>query len=226
MYNPIRRNRNIGTKKAGFKSQSVFKDAPCQGHHFLKSEKRKEIIHGTPVTFYIDTPRIGYVHSCSVEDVVGILNQLPKEDVEGIEHIQFKQSSRKQNNFSPAWGRLYYHVPPKWHPLLVVEAQPCPLVIKTDLSLDSFWQAEVEFLKECCEVYKLEKRHHRFVFGIPHIRKVQLFRTVPHEIGHWVDYKLGLDERPDKELRAHQYAKRFCLKDPNAILHTRTQVSS
>jgi hypothetical protein len=61
MNNPVRRNRNIGTKKSGFKSQSKFREAPYQERNFIYCEKSQVIVHDTLINFYIEPLAQNYV---------------------------------------------------------------------------------------------------------------------------------------------------------------------
>ncbi len=222
MYNATRRNRNIGTAKAGYKNQSVFKEAPSPmrdfldpDREFLKCEKVVENVHGQPVTFFTDTLREGYIHSCSIQDVVSVLSRLPADDVAGIGCIRFRQQTRKTETFSLDWGRLRYFGGPDFCPIIELDSHPCPLVLNMPNSLLPFWQIELDVLKTECKEYKPGKRHHTLTFDAAALRKVQLFRTLPHEVGHWVDYKSGLSELPcrQKEERANSYARLANLSD-------------
>lgn len=208
MYNPVRRNRNIGTANNGFKRQSLFREAPFQEKDFNNCEKIYKIIHNIKMTFYIDETSKGYIHACSIDDLIDILNQLPPDNIEGIEHIKLNQSTKKEELFGAKWGSLRYYGAPGFMPLITIEAQPCPLILKIKNSLNPFWQKETDFLKTQCKDWKSNKREHILKFDQKEIRQVQLYRTLPHEIGHWVDYKLGLDNLPprQKEERANKYA--------------------
>ncbi len=66
-------------------------------------------IHDTMVTFLIEATKTDYKYFCTIEDVVVILSSLPKEDVELIELIIFRQPKNKETILNPAWGRLAYY---------------------------------------------------------------------------------------------------------------------
>lgn len=212
MYNAVKRNRNIGTKKSGFKKQSNYKiPDKFLSESYSKADKSQVFVHNRPITFYIDKLKNGYDHACTIEEVISVLNQLPAEDVCGIKNIYFHQPSRKKEIFTPMWGSLRYYAGPNFSPIIIINAQKIPFVYKSNLEVIPFWKDELEFLKKNCESYTLTKRKHILVFQKEHIKQIQLYRTVPHEIGHWVDFKMGMEDLPfeEKERRANQYAYRY-----------------
>jgi hypothetical protein len=190
-------------------------DGPLIYELLSKKEKIVRKVHHEDINFYTDELKKNYVHSCAIDEIAWALSELPKEDVFGINNIWLHQPTRKTNLFSPAWGRLCYYAAPNFQPLIIIEAQQCPvlLTMKNSLSLDD--QKELDFLREECNKYKTTKRSHLFYFEQAGIRRVQLFRTLPHEIGHWVDFKADLDHLPhnEKEARADRYAKQAGLKE-------------
>jgi hypothetical protein len=185
-----RRNRNIGTKKSGYKKPGVL---GATLEHPNKDElKNFELfeVHDRIVSFSADNLSPGYVHPCSYEDVVAILLQLPAEDVRGIDHVHFQQYGRKRNAYRPIWGSLgCYKEYPGFSPTskLSLNAQRNPWEFRCPRSIDAGFLEEMERTKAYATKHWDTKRHHHFVFDAAACRLYQLENVIPHEVGHWVD---------------------------------------
>jgi hypothetical protein len=135
-----------------------------------------------------------------------MLQLLPPEDIQGLNTIIFRQPTRKQESIAPNWGRLAYSAelsidgcPPKiFGPSIFLEAHPEAKEFswRKDLSPDA--QAELDRLRRDGHQV-IEKKREWMISSDPvAIRNTQLFRTLLHEVGHWVDY-LEKVERPLRE---------------------------
>ena len=191
-----------------------------QVHHFEIGPKRLIVLY--------ENLRPGYSYGCTPADVAHLLSLLPEEDVKGIDLISFRQPTRKQATQFPVWGRFIYYamIGPYEGPCVNLEAFDLSKTVEwpRKLSVDS--QAELERLKQDGHLYEETKRSHRFIVTEASLRNHLLYRTLLHEIGHWVDYDSKtnrptdmLDEdhdvafdlycsRPSSELEAfaHRYA--------------------
>lgn len=204
--NPTRRNRNIGTAKQGFgQNNKLTIPEPCG---VLKSfyerlvdyQKIKSVINGHEFLFVIERTRKDSKHSCSVADIETIIEQIPREDYGGLKLIVLRQPKRKEEVLSPVWGRLIYsyEFEGAYFPAIILEAVDFTRKFKwkNNLSVDD--QKEIERLIEDGHKIENDGRHFIAEFEINSVRNTQLYRTLPHEFGHYVQY-LDVVERPATE---------------------------
>lgn len=113
-------------------------------------------------------------------------------------------------------------------PVIMLEAQAIPLRLKWGRHLDPSAQRELSRLQDVATETRSDRRQHHLVFDLEGVRRVQLFHSLPHEVGHWADmlehvelpgredlarWKALRDrywQRPDVEREefAHRYAER------------------
>jgi len=86
-------------------------------------------------------------------------------------------------------------------------------VISWRRSLDPDDQAEFDRLRGDGHLIESTKRSHKIKSTLESNRATQLYRTLPHELGHWVDYirtpsARQHDAKPKKDCEAfaHRYA--------------------
>lgn len=196
MKNPTRRNRNIGTAKQGHgQNNKLTIPEPCG---ILKSfyerlvdyTKVNKTINGHEFLFIIEQTRETSKHSCSIKDIVTIIEQIPKNDYGNLKFIVLRQPKRKEETLSPTWGRLIYsyEFENEFFPAIIIDAVDFTKQFKwtNKLSIDS--QKELERLKE--DGHEIENNGRNFVaeYKIENVRNTQLYRTLPHEFGHYVQY--------------------------------------
>jgi hypothetical protein len=209
--NPTRRNRNIGTAKQGH-GQNNHLVVPQSWHTdrltqqtLGQFQKIEHNLAGRALTILIEENSGGCVHSCTVSDVVQIFKYIPFADWAGLQTIVFRQPSRKQRLLNPVWGRLYYFAQIGQRtgkylsqgPTIILEAGPPNHKFVWSNSLGPEDAAELRRLVE--DGHSLERiGKKQFVHtNADANRHTQLFRTVLHEVGHWVDY-LEKVERPSE----------------------------
>lgn len=239
-WDPTRRNRNIGTAKQGhgLDNQLVI---PDRWHHDFKEHyerlgRYKKVyrrIHGKEFAFIVEETRRGCIHACTIEDLHNVLWAIPGQDLEGMARVILRQPTRKERILKSCWGRLVYmaDIDGDLAPAIMLDAGPpggqwrC----KRSMSLDE--KKEFERLRSDGHKTTPDKRHFIIDSDLESIRSTQLYRTLPHEIGHWVDY-LESVKRPrlrsrystdtdrlselyhtkptaEKEVFAHRYADEF-----------------
>jgi hypothetical protein len=158
-------------------------------------------VHGRNLPFVVEPTRSGSVYACTVDDVATLLNLAPIEHVFGIQGVILRQPKRKEELLSPVWGRLAYavNVGPISGVAILVEAVHLPLTLRWPTRLDLARQEELERLRLEADQVELNGRHHVLHFGLDSVRAVQLYRTILHELGHWVDYyeKVHVHSRVD-----------------------------
>lgn len=236
-YNPTRRNRNIGTENSGFGQDNrlVIPWAWADGRMFyerLVDPIDVEIQVGSLTIHVIVEPTLrGFSHACTVDDIRRVLEMLPPRHIEYIKAFVLRHPKRKEQILSSVWGRLVY-----WSdvcgysgPTVYLEAQDKDQPLKWSKSLTPDRARELDRLRGDGHFIETDKRHHIIKPTLETIRNTQLYRTLPHEIGHYVDYLEKVEDacggdlgkvralhkkyhsRPsqEKEAFAHRYADDF-----------------
>lgn len=205
-WNPTRRNRNIGTAKQGYGQDNKMCipqpwDTDLTFYERLtKYEKYSIKAYGKKITVVVEELTKGFYYSCTGHDVERILNFLPDQDIKGLGLIVFRQPKKKERILSSVWGRLIYCMKfeKKYSPAIIIEAFPeCDVYeFSKKQSVDS--KQEFELLKKDGLKFREDKRN--FVADIDEslVRNVQLYRTLLHEVGHYVQY-LEVVERPEED---------------------------
>ncbi|HCA08199.1 hypothetical protein [Chryseobacterium sp.] len=238
MYNPTRRNRNIGTENQGYGQNNKLTISSPYGD--LKSfyEKlsnyRKEIrlINDHEFIFVVEETREHSLHSCSVNDIEKIIEQISPEDYGDLKFIILRQPKRKEEILSQVWGRLIYsyEFENEYFPAVILDAIDTEKKILWTKKQTVENQKEFERLKTDGHTFIETKRNFIAELKPEFTRNTQLYRTIPHEFGHYVHY-LEVVERPgnddedyeekekrmdfyfsipksEKEKHAHKYAEK------------------
>lgn len=238
-WNPIKRNRKIGTADQGFSKNNKmvipqkWSDLTVFWERLLNPVANKITLDGHSITFLVEPTKQGYLHSCTIDDVKEILKQIPKKDIEEISLIVFRQPKRKEEFINRAWGRyVYYADIGKYSgPGIYLEAQPINCKIKWPISATPDQFKEIQRLEDDGHIVTKDKRYFYIQTSPDTIRNTQLYRTIPHEVGHAIDYLVNslepsinadtedeskyiskvYDSKPvkDKEAFAHRYADSF-----------------
>jgi hypothetical protein len=225
-----RRNRNIGTKKSGHgqHNRMLIPAHWIGGRYILFHEKLENpvplsrTVGDHDITFLVEPVQIGFLHACTPDDIARVLRLLPPEHTSGIDLIVLRQPKRKERLLEPVWGRLQY-----WSEIqqyvgvaIHLEAQRIDGTQHWRKSLTPDDMQELERLAEDGHQIIPERRHYVVHTNLESIRTTQLYRTLPHEVGHYVDYLNSVREpekrdlfwsksSKDKEMFAHQYATEF-----------------
>jgi len=238
-WNPTRRNKNIGTKKSGHSNNNkmVIPERWCD--YRIYWERLVEpviypcVINGHEITFLIEPTKSGYIHACTPADIKEILKLIEQEHLEEIDLIVLRQPKRKEEILKPVWGRFVYYADLGKYsgPGIYLEAVEIGKVIKWGNKLNPYEIKELSSLENDGHEIKRVKRGYDIHTTPASVRNTQLFRTLPHEVGHAVDYlynslKLSneadsdagsdyitelYNSKPslDKEEYAHRYAREF-----------------
>lgn len=215
MFNPTRRNRNIGTSKQGYSQNNkmsipwpaiIEKDFYERLGYF---EKIYREVNGKPYTFIIEETRQNSKHACSVADIEGILELIPVEDLEGLSLIVFRQPKRKEETLSSVWGRLIYSYAfeDDFQPAIIIEAIDYSKKLKWSKKLSIESQKELDRLIVDGHRFVDTRRSYEAEYEIDNVRNTQLYRTLLHEIGHYVHY-LSIVVRPGTEENLEEWEKR------------------
>ena len=235
-YDSTRRNRNIGTAKSGHGKNNRLTIPRGWNDDRVFYEKLKNPVEisipiGDSLRCLVEPPLAGFKHACTVDDVIAILRLIPISDLADISMIVLRQPKRKERILSPVWGRLVYwaEIGKLSGPAIYLEAQETSKSMKWPHSLDPAGMRELECLKMDGHNIQSDSRQHVVATTLDSTRNTQLYRTLPHEVGHYVDF-LESVERPgrkpdtvwsalndkyhrkstqEKEAFAHRYADEF-----------------
>jgi hypothetical protein len=198
--NPTRRSRNIGTAKQGHGQDNRLSipnraTGPILREIGRHARFRREI-RGRAVTLFVEETLRGWLHPCSIGDMAQLLEHLDPDHWDGLQTFVFRQPTRKQHLLSPVWGRLSYDIDltsPKGQvlasgPVLFVEAVEMDATHKWPASLDPDDMREFERLRRDGHEMDFDGRDHLVRVTRRSARNTVLYRTIPHEIGHWVDW--------------------------------------
>lgn len=241
-----RRNRNIGTAASGHghDNKLTVPDIRATDRIWYQNvtQVRREMIkvHGVERMLFVEEVHEGFVHTCSVKDVERVLSEMPQDDLVQLDAVLFRQPTRKQNLLKPSWGRLTYYAElgviggKRLYEgaMLTLESQSPQRVMRWDKSLGPDDQLELNRLRSDGHQVEDMGKYFRISSTLEALRATQLFRTLPHEVGHWVQY-LQAVERPasegggdwsvlqdayfqlpvhEKEAFAHRYSREFMEK--------------
>jgi len=208
-WDPTRRNKNIGTCKSGYGKDNrlVIPDRYSDISIFWERLNNpvcfeKTINKNKKITFIVEPTIKGFFHSCTIDDIIKILNYVPEDDIDGIDLIILRQPKKKERILSPVWGRFAY-----WLDInkysgtgVYLEAQ-CPSeILKWGKNLNPEGFNRLDKLKKDGHEIIEEKRCFKIVSTIDANRSTQLYTTLLHEIGHYVFYTINYIEKlGDKE---------------------------
>lgn len=185
------------------------------------------------LTFLVQPVTAGFIHACTIDDICQLLSLAPPKDLAGIDLILLRQPTRKQQSLRPVWGRLLYYAETGRHSgrAIMLEAQQPGVSFRWPRSLTPEGAAELDRLKADGHEVGEDRRAFTITPSAQSIRATQLYRTLPHELGHHVDYhrqvwELAVEQadydrrrelyfsRPqsEREAFAHRYADELALR--------------
>lgn len=206
MFNPSRRNRNIGTAKQGFSQNNKLTISTPYGSYqsfyekLTTYKKESRIINNHEFVFVVEDTRLNSVHACSINDIVKIISNIPVEDYGELKFIVLRQPKRKEQIISSVWGRLVYlyEFEKEDFPAIILESidKDSQLIWSKKLSVDE--RKEFERLKNDGHIFEESNKYFTSKIEPEFARNTQLYRTLLHEFGHYVHY-LEQVEKPGHE---------------------------
>src|SRR5262249_19644032 len=121
-----RRNRNLGTTRAGHGQDNRLVIPTSQGWdgHFAERltscQTVTRAVFGRRFSVLVENTRPGCVHPCTPDDIFRMLESIPAADRQGLDFLILRQPRRKEEILSPCWGRLLYA-----GPKIILEAIDC-----------------------------------------------------------------------------------------------------
>jgi hypothetical protein len=233
---PARRNRNIGTARSGhgLANRLVIPGSRNDPRNFWEKLHDPVCVEAGGFTLLVEPCLPGFVHPVTVDDALRVLGLFPSKDVARIRTLVFRQPTRKQRILSCVWGRLVYFATFRGGggPAVILEAQEPAGQLEWPRSLAPDDADEIDRLRQDGHEITLGRRSWSIRMRLESIRATQLFRTLPHEIGHYVHYDRDVRQQaaddPGERLRlekayfgkprrehedfAHRYAQEFAEK--------------
>ncbi len=236
-WDPTHRNRSIGTAKFGRGQDNAFvipnpgDDGRAFWERLNGATACERQANSHRITFLVEPCRTGFVHAVTIDDVGALLRLVPQRDLASLGVFAFRQPKKKECILSSVWGRFSFiaSLDDRVCPAIILEAQNVHNVLKWTKSLNPYDARELERLRSEGHEIEVTSRNYVIRSTLSAIRNTQLFRTIPHEIGHYVHYNsdvvepAGRDEvkrqklavqyqsisRQDKENYANRYASAF-----------------
>ena len=191
-WNPTRRNRNLGTAKSGhgLSNRMVIPESWNDPRVYWERLRDPVTVRENGFTFLVEPCAEGFVHAVTVADALRVLALVPHEDISRIRVIAMRQPTRKQRLLSCVWGRLAYFADfgGTTGPAIILEAHPVNDAFDLPRSQTPDSSAEVERLRADGHTIADERRSWRVQTTLNSVRNTQLFRTLPHEVGHYVQF--------------------------------------
>ena len=198
MRDNTRRNRNIGTAKQGhgqnnrlrIPSPYLYRDDRFFTERLVNYEKSLHAVNGYEFTFVVESLRADCYYPCTREDVAFLLAHIPVTDFGELRLIIFRQPKRKEEILSPVWARLKYEYKfeNRYQPAVVLEAFKMTDCLKWPRCLTVDDSREFERLKKDGHEFIPDKRGYRAPLTPENARATQLYRSLPHEFGHYAHY--------------------------------------
>jgi len=147
------------------------------------------------LSLFVEPPKLGWAHACTVDDIEALLGHLPTKDLAAIELVVLRQPKRKEKILSDVWGRW---IPPTQigrhrGEAIVLEAQVPGFAVRWPTSLSPADVRQLERLESEGHSIRADRRNHVITSDFDAIRATQLFRTLPHELGHSIDFHQTAD---------------------------------
>lgn len=208
-YNPTRRNRKIGTESSGFGQDNrlvipwAWADDRIYYNRLVEPVDVEIKVRSVTTRVIVEPPLEGFIHACTIDDISKFLQMMPIRHFEHIAAFVLRQPKRKERILAPVWGRLVYWTDICGHsgPTVYLEAQDVNQPQKWSKSLSPDYNLELERLRRDGHKIETDKRRHLIHSTVDSVRNTQLYRTLPHEIGHYVDYLTKVEE-PSKNEQA------------------------
>lgn len=142
------------------------------------------------ITFLVQPVIAGFRHACTIDDVCHLLSHMPDEDLIGIDLLLLRQSTRKQKSLNSAWGRLAYYADTGKYcgRAIFLDAQQPDNPYRWSRSMVPDDAAELDRLRSQGHGIEQDRRGYTITPTLESIRNTQLYHTLPHELGHHVDY--------------------------------------
>lgn len=197
-WNPIRRNKNIGTKKSGHSKTNLFYTPGKADELILKNINSQSVItvNGLEFSFIVEELYDEYMHCCTADEISKVLSFIPQCDLEGLRFIILKQPTKKEEMLRPCWGRVIYNFSYN------KKSGSAIILYAINIEKEIFWRnslnpqgiRELENLKDEGHLVFMEGKNIRIKSSFNSAKMTQLYRTLFHEVGHLIYFKNFIKE--------------------------------
>lgn len=200
IWRPERRNRKIGTatsevgasNKMRIPESWLDRDGVARIYHSRIDPDRVSSfkVFGHEFVILYEAPLDDFTYGCTPEDVIEVASHVGIRDLMGLKVIAFRQPTRKQSLLNPVWGRLLYDADfGRYHgPAIVLEAVHKTRPMRWSNKMSAASRDELERLRNDGHDILSTSRKHIIRPTETSIRNTILYRTLLHEIGHWVHW--------------------------------------
>ena len=170
---------------------------------------------GNAVTFVVEKPRPPNAHAVTIDEIIRVLACVPASDLRDLKFVVLRQPKRKEEILSSVWGRYLrdFEFQNRWGGAVILEAMDLGCVLRWRKPLHPLWREELETLRSEGHAITETAKHFEIRSTLETVRQTQLFRTLPHEIGHHVHASRArnFSRLPwrEKEAFAETYARNF-----------------
>lgn len=174
--------------------------ADRQGNDTLYFERlepeftHETLINRQKITLLYEKPSEGFSYGCSPADITHIFSSVASNGFRFPDIVAFRQPTRKQKQQLPIWGRFAYYseIGKYTGTAIILEAQEIEKQFSWPRKLSHDSQAELRRLKADGHVFRETKRAHVYKVSKDSLRNTLLYRTLLHELGHYVHYQIDV----------------------------------
>lgn len=213
-FDPTRRSKNISTARQGHGANNHLavpwpgREERVRWAQLRQPSIAKRNVCGRELQFIVDAHLPDWRYACSIEDVCTLLTAIPPHDWQGINTFIFRQSTRKQWLLYPTWGRLAMWADVGVRGMQAIHSGPAILIEAINPSTPFRWARsltpamarELERLRADGHTVVQDSRGYKITSSLCAARATQLYRTIPHEIGHWVDWCMRVERPAENEV--------------------------
>jgi len=217
LRNHTRRNRNIGTRKQGYgENNELTISSPAYTYktffeRLTNYHKSNRTINVNQFRFVIEETRTSSEHACTIDDIAELIRHIPPADYMDLNLIVLRQPKRKEETLSSVWGRLIYayEFEGETCPAIVIEAVDYDRIFRWPKKLDPEGRKELDRLREDGHPIVETKRYFESPYKLDNVRNTQLYRTLPHEFGHYKHFLQEVEEPATNEEPFEEWEKRY-----------------
>ncbi|MGB5108237.1 MAG: hypothetical protein WBO07_00465 [Formosimonas sp.] len=221
VWNPVRRNKNIGTKAHGYGANNKltilesWHETKCYFERLTSYTVITRLVGTRELRFFVEPTRHDWFYPCTIDDICLVLSHCSSEILKTFDFVVMRQPTRKQRILCPVWGRAIFafDIDKYSGPAIVIEAQDLR-PIEWQESVDPEARRERDRLLQDGHDIRGTRRGARIHVTPDSLRNTVLYRTLLHELGHHVDYNRSTEaEWGSKTQTAKEdYAHRFALE--------------
>lgn len=220
-WNPVRRNRHVGTKAHGHGANNRLTipeswyglELKCYFEKLSSYVVVTKSIGERELKFFVEPTRPDWFYPCTVDDICVVLSHCGIDALNSFDFVVMRQPTRKQCILCPVWGRAIFSFD-------IGKFRGAAIVIEAQNLVPIEWGGPI-VPERARELERLRKDGHEIrnirrgiqIRTTPNsLRNTVLYRTFLHEIGHHVDYNQSSDDEwyvktnSMKEDYAHRYA--------------------